>query len=182
MANIIIVLSKPEESAGIRNILIRGGYRSVFICANGAQAISQTDDLDDGIVICSYKLQDMMYSQLRENLPYGFEMLLLVSQKHENECAGDSQLSYLTLPLKTGTFMNKLGSMADDLYRRRKRDRLKPKVRSEEDIKVINEAKQLLISRRNMTEDEAHKYIQKSSMESGSGLVETAKKVLTLLG
>ncbi|MCR4617233.1 MAG: ANTAR domain-containing protein [Lachnospiraceae bacterium] len=180
MANIIIALSGPEESNGIRSVLARCGYRSVFICANGAQAISKMDDLDDAIVICSYKLQDMMYSQLRENLPYGFDMLLLVSQKHVNDLDGNGIVT-LTMPLKVDRLMNTLNQMVDEQIRRKKRDRLKPKTRSEEDIKILNEAKALLMARNHITEAEAHKYIQKNSMETGSGLVETAKKVLTLM-
>ena len=71
--------------------------------------------------------------------------------------------------------------MVDEQIRRKKRDRLRPKTRSEEDMRILNEAKALLMSRNNMTEEQAHKYIQKNSMETGSGLVETAAKVLTLM-
>ncbi len=72
--------------------------------------------------------------------------------------------------------------MTDDILRRKKRAGFKPRQRSEEELKVINEAKRLLMKKNNLTEDEAHKYIQRVSMESGSGLVETAGKVLTLIG
>ena len=37
------------------------------------------------------------------------------------------------------------------------------------------------MERNNMTEEEAHRYIQKCSMDSGTNLVETAQMVLTLL-
>ena len=179
MANIIIALSRPEESTGIKNILARGGFRSIFICANGAQAISQMDDLDDGIVICGYKLQDMMYYQLKESLPYGFDMVLLVSGKHADECDGNG-IEKLVTPLKADTLITSIGMIADEQYRRRKRDRRTPRVRSEAEKKIIDDAKALLMVRKNMTEDEAHKFIQKSSMTSGSGLTETAEKILSI--
>ncbi len=180
MANIIIALSRPEESGSIRNILMRSGFRSIFIVANGAQAISKMDDLDDGIVICGYKLQDMMYDNLKDNMPYGFDMVLLVSQKNAGECNRDG-VEKLIMPLKADTLIYSVNQVADEQFRRRKRDRSKPRVRSEEDKKVIEEAKMLIMTRNHMTEQEAHKYIQKNSMESGSGLVETAEKILALL-
>jgi response regulator NasT len=180
MANIIIALSGPGESDGIRNLLARSGFRSVFVCANGAQAIAKMDDLDDAVVICSYKLQDMMYSQVKENMPYGFNMLLLVSQKHANECY-DPDIVTLTMPLKAVALVEAVNNIIDEQLRRKKRDRQKPKARSEEDRRIIEEAKALLMKRNNLTEDEAHKYIQRNSMETGSGLVETARKVLTLM-
>ena len=46
---------------------------------------------------------------------------------------------------------------------------------------MINEAKALLMSRNNMTEEEAHRYIQKCSMDSSTNLVETAQMVLAVM-
>ena len=40
---------------------------------------------------------------------------------------------------------------------------------------------ELLMERNNMTESEAHRYIQKCSMDSGSNLVETAQMVISLI-
>ncbi len=180
VVNIVIALSRPEESTGIRNILSRNGYRSVFICANGAQAISQMDELDGGIIICGYKLQDMMYTELLGNLPYGFEMLMLIQQKHAGECDGNG-VRNLVVPLKSDVLVNTLNDMAYEQLRRRKRERQRPKARSEEDKRIIEEAKELIMKRKNMTEEEAHRYIQKSSMESGNGMVETAQMVLAVM-
>ena len=53
-------------------------------------------------------------------------------------------------------------------------------IRSEKEAAVIETAKQLLITRNNMTEDEAHRYLQKRSMDNGTDMVETAQMVLAL--
>ena len=47
--------------------------------------------------------------------------------------------------------------------------------------KIIDEAKKLLMNTRNMTEEEAHRFIQKSSMDSGTNMVETAQMVLQIM-
>ena len=39
-------------------------------------------------------------------------------------------------------------------------------------------AKKVLITQRNMTEPEAHRYLQKMSMDAGRSLAETARMVL----
>lgn len=180
MANIIIALSRPEECTGIRNILARSGYRNSFVCLNGAQALSQMDDLDDGIVVCSYKLQDMLYSELHEKLPNGFVMLLITSQKYVNEIY-EKDIIVLSMPLKVENLINEVNSISDEIERKRRRDRLKPKERSEKDLAILSEAKGLLMSKKHMTEEDAHRYIQRTSMETGNGLVETAKMVIALL-
>ena len=46
---------------------------------------------------------------------------------------------------------------------------------------IINQAKALLMERNNMTEEEAHRYIQKCSMDSGTNMLETAQMVISLM-
>ena len=89
MTNIIVVLPKLEEAKGVKSILVRSGFQVTGICTTGTQAISQADGLNEGIVICSYKLADMIYTELHEDLPEGFEMLLMASQNLISECYGN---------------------------------------------------------------------------------------------
>ena len=46
---------------------------------------------------------------------------------------------------------------------------------------MIRQAKELLMARNNMSEAEAHRYLQKSSMDSGTNMVETAQMVLSIM-
>ena len=57
----------------------------------------------------------------------------------------------------------------------------KPKRRSEREDNYIKNAKVLLMERNHLSEEEAHRYIQKSSMDNGTNMVETAQMILTLL-
>ena len=65
--------------------------------------------------------------------------------------------------------------------RYKKKQRQRPKIRSDEEQQTINRAKALLMDRNDMTEDEAHKYIQRRSMENGTGLVEISHMILSLM-
>ena len=51
----------------------------------------------------------------------------------------------------------------------------------EEEIKIMEQAKTLLMEQNHMTEEEAHRYIQKRSMDNGTGMVETAEMILSLM-
>ena len=53
MINIVVALPKIEEAKGIRSILIKNGFTAVVVCTTGAQALSQVDEWNDGIAICS---------------------------------------------------------------------------------------------------------------------------------
>ncbi len=180
MTSIIVALPKLEDARNMKNLLVRSGYAVAAVCTSGAQALAQADNLNDGIVICGYKLTDMLYSELHDSLPQGFEMLLMASQRFLMECQ-DNDIVCLTMPFKMNDLVNTVEMMSNSIaYKRRKR-REKPKQRNPEEVALIKDAKLLLMNRNNMTEEEAHRYIQKTSMDNSTSMVETAQMVLTVM-
>lgn len=180
MVNVIVVFPKMEDAQNIRNFLVRSGISVTAVCSSGAQALQYADELDDGIIVCGYKFTDMMYSELHEYMPQHFEMLLVAS-KHLLQNCMDNDIVCVTMPIKAYDLVNTISMMSQTISRRRKKRGAKPKGRSGEEKQVLAEAKQLLMERNNMTEDEAHRYIQKCSMDTGTNMVETAQMVLTLM-
>ena len=146
----------------------------------GSQVISHADHLNGGIVVCSYKLPDMMYSQLHDCLPAGFEMLLMASQHILADCR-DNDIVCLAMPIKIYDMVNTVDMMMQAAGRRKKRLRAKPRERNAEEEALIRKAKYVLMDRNNMTEEEAHRYIQKCSMDSSTNMVETAQMVLSMM-
>ncbi len=180
MVNIIVVFPKAEDARNIRNILVRSGYRVAAVCTNGSQVLHLADEFGEGIVVCGYKFNDMLYSDLRQDLPRGFEMLLVASG-HFLETCPDRDLVRLALPLKITDLVNTLEMMIGGIAKRKRRERQKPRIRSEEDKKLIEDAKRLLMERNHMSEEEAHRYMQKCSMDSGTNLIETAQMIFALM-
>lgn len=180
MANVMVAFSKPEDAKSIKNILMRNGFSVVAVCTSGAQALNYMDGLNGGIVVSGYRFEDMLYRELNDCLPAGFEMLLVASPaRFSGGMPGD--LICLPMPLKVHDLINTLEMMVQAQDRRRKRARLKPKERDNEGRQLINRAKALLMERNNMTEMEAHRYLQKCSMDSGTNMVETAQMVMSLM-
>lgn len=177
MINIIVALPKIDDARGIRSILTKNGFHVTGVCTTGAQVLSQIDGWNDGIVICGYKMNDMMYSELHDCLPVGFDMLLMASWRAMNDCL-DNNIVCLSMPFKVHDLIDTVSMMSHAMIRRRKK--AKPKPRSEEEAALIREAKELLMSRNNMTEEEAYRYLQKCSMDSGTNLVETAQMILAM--
>lgn len=179
MTNIIVALPKLEDAKNIKNVLVRSGFRVTSVCTTGAQAISQADAVHDGIILCSYKLPDMIYTELQECLPQGCELLVMASQRFLQECYG-SGVVCLSMPFQVRDLVNTVQMLSENMERRRRKQRMQPKKRSQEEEDTIREAKELLMARNHMTEEEAHKYLQKCSMDSGTNIVETAQMVLLL--
>ena len=87
----------------------------------------------------------------------------------------------LSMPLKVHELIQTVETMSYTITRMRKKRRTEPKVRSEEEKRMLQDAKELLMVRNNMSEEEAHRYIQKRSMDNGTGLIETAQMILSLM-
>lgn len=177
MTNIIVLFPKAEDAGNVRSLLVRHGFLVSAVCTTGAQALAHANSLGDGILVCGCKYPDMIYSELRSVLPSHFQMLLVASQRVLSECS-DPDLMCIAMPLKVRDLLNTLDLMAEQTARRKKRLRQKPKARSEEEKKIVLEAKSLLMERNHMSEEEAHRYIQKCSMDSGTSIVETAQMVI----
>ena len=150
MTNIIVVFSKIEEAKGIKNLLVRSGFSVTAVCTTGAQALGNIDGLNDGILICGYKLPDMMYTELYHYMPKGFEMLLMASAHAISDGVKEENLVTLTMPLKVHDLINTVDMMVQSMERIRKKRRLKPKERNDEEAALILEAKRVLMERNNM--------------------------------
>ncbi len=180
MAGIIVAFPKEEDARKIKNLLVRNGFSVSSVCTTGAQAVGLADSYSQGIVICGYRLPDMMYQELYNCLPSGFEMLLMASRHILAECM-DNGIVCLAMPMKVLDLVNTVDMLLHTVQRRHGKMREKPKERSGEEISLIHEAKYLLMDRNHMTEDEAYRYIQKCSMDSGTKMAETAQMVLTMM-
>lgn len=179
MTNVIVAFSKPEDGKSIKNILVRSGIHVVAVCTLGAHAIQCMEDLNSGIIVSGYRFEDMMFRELHDCLSPGFEMLLVASPARLSADVPDDMI-VLSLPLKVQDLMGTLNMMTQAQMRRRKKERLSPRGRSEEESQMIAGAKAVLMERNSMSEAEAYRYIQKCSMDSGTNMVETAQMVMSL--
>ena len=179
MNNIVIAFPKKEVANSIKKILAQSGYTVTAVANTGASALSSMNGLNMGIIICGYRFSDMMYSEIYEYMPKEFQMLLIASAAGIMEKNVDNLMS-LSMPLKVHELLQTVEMMDYTITRRRKKLRQRPKVRSKEDQEMLSSAKAVLMERNGFSEEEAHRYIQKRSMDNGTGLVETAQMILSL--
>ena len=178
--NLVIAFPKIENAKSIKSILMKSGYQVDAVCTTGRQALQNANSLEGGILICGYRFSDMYCTEIKEYLPSEFEMLLVGSQANTMN-REISDVVCLSMPLKVHELLQTIEMMAYTYEKKRKKRRGKPKERTEEEKKLLWDAKKLLMERNQMTEEEAHRYIQKSSMDSGTGILETAQMILSLM-
>ncbi|MGN0243029.1 MAG: ANTAR domain-containing response regulator [Lachnospiraceae bacterium] len=178
MVSVIVAMPKIEDAKRISELLTSRGINITAICTSGSAILSKAHQLDSGIVVSSRVFKDMYCNEIVESLPDYFDMLLLTSQAGLEQCP--SQVVTITMPFRASNLVSSVEMMCMQLERRIRKNRLKPKKRPKEEQDLIDKAKEVLMERNNMTEPEAFRYIQKSSMDSGTNMVETAQMILML--
>ena len=178
MSGIIVAFPKAQDGTAIKNLLVRNGYDVVSSCTTGAQAINLADNLGEGIIISGTD-SDMLYTGILENVEGRFEMLPVASKQRLLE--DETGIAMLEMPIKVRDFLNSIEMMENNLFERTRKKKRKPGQRTKEEQAVINQAKEVLMDKNNMSENEAHRYIQKSAMDSGRTMVETAEMILAIM-
>lgn len=167
MKNIIIAYPIKDTAMQIKNVLEDNGFYVSHICATGASALSIASDMRCGVIVCASILRDMGANILAENLPPDFDVVALSRGGRENYMGN---LVSLPLPLNREEFVETVAVLAatDSSFTRRSAD----------DSDIISNAKLILMSINDMTEMQAHKYLQRESMKSGKKIAEVAKKII----
>ncbi len=177
MGTVVVVLPRLEDSKKLQKILNSRGFSDVHACVNGAAALQEVNRHDRGMVISGPRLSDMHFLELLDHLPGYFELVIMGSASVVGEAAGAGLLA-LTTPLKVYDLVNTVEMVLAKTERRYKKS--KQKKRDEREENYIKNAKLLLMERNYLTEEEAHRYIQKCSMDNGTNMTETAQMILTL--
>lgn len=182
MSMILIAFPGTKTSEKIRSILIRSGFQDVRVVSGGAEALREMTDQNTGVLICPVRMRDMDYFSVLENMP-SFYQILLVDSSQNIAGRREQDVMALSLPVAAHDLVDTVSLLLDGLdyewRREKKRRRSTPKKRSPEEQKILDEAKLHLMERNHISEQEAFRYIQKNSMDTGRTMVETAQMILT---
>ena len=180
MGVIVVVLPKLENAKKVKKILLEHGFQTVFACSSASSALQMVGEYSYGLVISGYRMPDMYYLDLVDCLPRDFESILLGSEETVAQ-VGAGILS-LTMPIKAYDLVNTADMVLRQLERRIKKENPGHPKNGVRRNRIISVMQNLLLMERNyLTEEEAHKYLQKCSMDNGTNMVETAQMILTLL-
>ncbi len=178
IGGIIVAVPKAEDAKNISDILRRSGLDVSVVCSTGAAVLSAVNRFEHSVVICTKRLSDMYYTDINEYLPKYCDMLLIASQTTiANSPVG---IMTLSLPFKSVDLCGTVEMMLSNQCRQLKKIKEKPAKRSEADNNYIKNAKLILMDKNNMTEQEAFRYIQKCSMDSGTNMVEMAQMIISV--
>lgn len=167
MKGIIIAYPNKNVAMQIRSMLECEGFYVSHICATGASVLSIAQNLCDGVVVCPSILSDMSAGSLAENLPVGFDVIAL-SKNGREEFMGN--LISIPLPMQRDEFLQTVSVLVSTRSSFTKRNN--------NESEIISKAKLILVNNMQISELQAHKHLQRESMNKGKKIVDIAKEIV----
>lgn len=174
MEQVILAFEGEKNGIRIRDMLAASGVAECSLCRSAAEVKRLVFQQGINAVVCGYKLPDETAEGLFEDLPPQCSMLVVASQGML-DLIGSDELLRLPAPV---TREDLIAAVHDLLVSSRRAGRFVRPQRSAEELALIERAKVFLIRRRGMSEDEAHRYLQKRSMNEGKKMTQTALSIL----
>lgn len=175
MDKIVVVFDSDNNRKRICDMLKSNGLAIKVSCRSGSEAIRAIRQMGGGIVVSGYKLPEMMVSDLAYDLS-GLATILSIASSQQLELCQNDNIFKLPTPFSRGDLISSVRML---LQMQEKSYRTTPLRRSEKDAAVIAKAKELLMNKNSMTENEAHRFIQRRSMDNGAKAVDTARLIIS---
>ena len=165
--NILIAFSSDKICKNIVTILNKNGIPYDNICNTGSCLRKYCSYYNNGIVLCGASFSDETSYNIIEDFYEDFVFLLMGNIDKIN-IYSDKKAYKLSTPVKEEDIIN-----AINLAYYKNNENIKNK-----NIKLIKNAKDLLIKHNGFSENMAHKYIQQKSMQTGKKNIEIAKIII----
>ena len=172
MGQVIVAFERQSNAGKIREILESTGEFTCLTCRDGGQIRRAVHKLRINLVVCGFKLLDESCEALYGDLPQRCAMLMIAPQAQLDLCSA-AGIFKLPSPIRRTQLLG-MAAKLEQLTAGRDASAQ----RSEEDWALVERAKAALMSRHGMSEGQAHRFLQKESMNRGARLIDTAQRVL----
>lgn len=177
METVIVAFENTAMGQKLGELLESTGTARCILCQSGDQVRRWMDKQGAYCVVASPHLSDGPAEWLCDDLPPTCA-LLLVGPQHTLDLCGSRDIFRLPTPIRREEAVTTVRLL---LQFGRRMERVLRVRRNRGDQEVVDRAKRLLMDRRGLTEEEAHRRIQKRSMDEGGRMGATARKILAEL-
>lgn len=172
MEKLIVAFEKEKNALYVRELIESSGLACVQLCRSGMEVRRLVGWESVCAVVCGYKLSDGSAEALFEDLPPGTAMLMIAPQPQLDLCATEG-IFKLGAPIRREELLSAVGMLIQ-----LSRPPEGMAARQGERDETVRRAKAVLMARRGMNEEEAHRFLQKQSMDMGCRLSEVSRLVL----
>lgn len=182
MKSVVVAFSNPVLTDWVSSTLKRGGYTIEYTCATGGDAVRIAEFCTSMVVVSGFQFPDMTVEDLAGILA-GRIAIVSILLPHQRDLVYRNDITALPYPLSPVELLNAvdraeregaLSAVSAGMGAERKGG----SGRSAEEKLLILKAKNSLMERLGMTESQAHRYLQKNSMDRGLKIIDAARKII----
>ena len=183
--SVLLVSANEKMTTSLRVYLSREDYGPIVTCESVSAARRLIDQRDFDIIIINTPLKDEVGINLAIEVAdrTSSSVMLLISAElfdEVSEKVAGCGVFTLAKPVNAtvlGYSLKMMCSTRERLLRmEQKQKSFEEKL---EEIKIVNRAKIMLVENLGITEDEAHKFIEKNAMNERRSKVDIARKIIT---
>ncbi len=174
MDTIVLAFSNGKNAEHIAELLESTATARSIVCRSCAEVKRLIAQQHLNVVICGYKMADGTAEELYADLPKGCSMLMIAPQVRLDMCEEEDILK-VAAPVSRSDLIASVRILLQLQHRLKKT--VRPQ-RSPEEQALIRRAKEVLMAANQMEEEEAHRFLQRRSMESGMKLTDMARLIL----
>lgn len=177
---IIIALSNIETANKLKSLLMQEGYEIIALCTSGNELIRLVMQYSPDLVLVGYKFKDMSLLDIYETLSDATSFLAIVNEPYKSYIEEDTDIYCIGTKISNVLLTNSIDLIFQSKKRIKKlREQVEKLEHTLEDRKLIEKAKGKLMSTSGITENEAFRYMQKISMDSGKRMKDIASLILS---
>lgn len=174
MDRVIVAFESENSRLRVKDMLEREGIIPSVCLSSGADVLRAALRMSGSVIVCGFKFGDMSAVELAASLP-AHCALLVVAPAVQLDFHDSGNVFKIAAPVSRSDLAASVRMLMQADHRT---DKKPLPNRTEDDNETIARAKRLLMERNNMLEEEAHRFMQKKSMDSGSRLVVVARQIL----
>lgn len=176
MRKIIIAASSKKLVSTLERMLESSGLSVFAVYTSGSEIQSAWSDIEQAVLICG-ALRDVPSIYLSKVMPDSWDMILLLTSEQPFPYYVSNVIP-VNLPVTRLELMDTVLSVAGSESSTFAAKATAKGVRPKEETEIIEKAKKKIMTQRSIPEGDAHKLLQRYSMNSGITMVEAAGRFL----
>jgi len=184
MKSVIIAFSNPLLTNWITSVLNRSGYIIEYSCKTAGDVVRVADFCTSPVVVSGFQFPDMTAEDLVAILDGRLAMVTVVLP-HQRDLIERDDMVVLPYPLGAQELLSAIELVEKTAARQAagvsvnsSNTRARGTDRPADEKILILKAKNMLMEQFEMTESQAHRFLQKSSMDRGLKLIDAARMVI----
>lgn len=170
MTKFAVAFHDTETAERIASLLRESGYDVIRTCSSADEVRRTFRMIQDGILIAGARLRNRSLDEVAADLNEHVEILCLCRPDQFSQISSE-KIFRQAMPV-TRSALIAWADMLEQLHYQRMPQR------PQSDRQMISEAKELIMEQKQMDETEAHRYLQRLSMNFGLPMAKVAERII----